>query len=60
MEMSKCTKPKLRKGNFGITGRVKIKYRVTGAKLSKSDYSRKLEAKSDLKQRKEMYKNKCH
>lgn len=38
---------------------VKLKYRVTGAKISKSDYTRKLEAKSDLYQRRKIYNVGC-
>lgn len=62
--MNKCTKPKLVKINLRVgklpeTKRIRLRWRVTGAKISKSDYTRKLEAKSDLFQRRMLYKNKC-
>lgn len=39
--------------NLGVT----LKYRVSGGGISKSDYTRKLEAKSDLFQRKDLLAN---
>ena len=60
----KCTRPKLvkinlRAGKIPSAKKIRLRWRVTGAKISKSDYTRKLEANSDLFQRKMLYKNKC-